>query len=86
MKVRIVVTGRRYHAAEQIPEHLVLPEGCPLDEALETIARLSPAGKGLPESCLVAVSGTHLGTLRHHKPHVLSDGDELVLIAPVAGG
>ena len=86
MKVRIVVTGRRYDAANEIPEHLTLPEACSIDEALAAIARLCPAGKGLPESCLVAVSGTHLGTLRRHKPHVLSDGDELVLIAPVAGG
>jgi hypothetical protein len=86
MKVRLVVTGRRYDAANEIPEHLTLPEGCSIDEALAAIARLCLAGKGLPESCLVAVSGTHLGTLRRHQPHVLSDGDELVLIAPVAGG
>jgi len=86
MKVRLVVTGRRYDAVEKIPEHLTLPEGCSVDEALEAIVRLCPEGKGLPDSCLVAVSGTHLGTLRRHKPCVLSEGDELVLIAPVAGG
>jgi hypothetical protein len=86
MNVRLVVTGRRYDAAEGLPERLTLPEGCPLDEALEAIARLCPEGKGLPGSCLVAVSGTHLGTLRRHRPYLLSEGDELVLIAPVAGG
>ena len=86
MKVRLVVSGRNYDAARAIPEHLALPDGCSLDEALQAVAGLCPQGQGLPESCLVAVSGTHLGTLRSHKPQVLSDGDELVLIAPVAGG
>ncbi len=86
MKVRVVVSGRNYDVAEGIPEHLSLPEQCSLDEALRTVAELCPEGKGLPASCLVAVSGTHLGTLGNHRPHVLNEGDELVLIAPVAGG
>ncbi len=86
MEVRVVVSGRNYDTAEAIPRHLTLPEGCSVDEALQAVAEFCRQGPGLPESCLVAVSGTHLGTLRRHKPHVLSDGDELVLIAPVAGG
>jgi molybdopterin converting factor small subunit len=28
----------------------------------------------------------HLGTLRAHQAHPLCDGDELLLLAPVAGG
>jgi molybdopterin converting factor small subunit len=86
MQVRLVVTGRGYDAARQIPEHLALPEGCSIDEALQAVARLYPQGKGLAGSCLVAVSGAHLGTVRSHKPHVLNEGDELVVVAPVAGG
>jgi molybdopterin converting factor small subunit len=86
MKVRLLVTGRSYETAEQIPGQLTLPEGSSVDEALQAMAGFCAAGKGLPESCLVAVSGTHLGTLRRHQPYTLSDGDELVLIAPVAGG
>ena len=86
MKVRLVVSGRNYDAADAIPEQLTLPEGSSVDEALQAVAELVAPEKALPESCLVAVSGTHLGTLRSHKPHVLTDGDELVLIAPVAGG
>ena len=86
MKVRVVVSGRNYDTAEAIPQHLTLPEGCSVDEVLQAVAEFCRQGPGLQESCLVAVSGTHLGTLRRHRPHVLSDGDELVLIVPVAGG
>jgi molybdopterin converting factor small subunit len=86
MRVRVVVSGRNYDTAEAIPQDLTLPEGCSVDEALRAVAEFCRQGNALPESCLVAVSGTHLGTLRSHKPEVLTDGDELVLIAPVAGG
>ena len=57
-----------------------------MDEALGVLAALMPEGKSLPKSCLVAVSGAHVGTVASHRPRVLRDGDELVLIAPVAGG
>ena len=86
MKVRVVITGRGYPAAERLPEELTLADGCSLDEALQTLAALAPAGRGLDGSCLVAVSGTHLGTIRSHRARVLGDGDELTIIAPVAGG
>jgi len=86
MNIQVVITGRGYHAAEELPERLALPDDCGLDEALRTLAVLMPGGKGLAESCLVAVSGTHLGTVRSHGPCVLRDGDELMIIAPVAGG
>ena len=86
MKVRLVISGRNYDTARAIPEQLTLPEGCSIDEALQSVAELYSPGQGLPESCLVAVSGTHLGTLRRHSPRQLQDGDELVVIAPVAGG
>ena len=86
MKIQVVISGRRYDAAETIPEQFTLPDDATVDDALEALAELFPVDKKLPESCLVAVSGTHLGTLREHKPQPLRDGDELVVIAPVAGG
>ena len=86
MKVRVVFSGRRYDDAEALPECLTLPDGAAVDDALRALAGLMPEGKGLPKSCLVAVSGAHLGTVGSHRPRVLRDGDELVLIAPVAGG
>ena len=86
MKVRVVLSGRSYDAAEAMPDCLTLPDGAAVDEALRQLAGLMPEGKGLPKSCLVAVSGAHLGTVASHRSRVLRDGDELVLIAPVAGG
>ena len=81
-----MVSGRGYQRSEGLPESLALPEGCSLDEALKTLASLMPGNRGLDGSCLIAVSGTHLGTVRSHRAHVLREGDELVVIAPVAGG
>jgi molybdopterin converting factor small subunit len=86
MKVRVVISGRNYHAAQSVPEQLQLPEGSSLDDALAALAEHLNNGDRLPESCLVAVSGVHLGNLRSHRPRVLCEGDELLLIAPVAGG
>jgi len=86
MQVRVVISGRNYDAAQAAPGQLTLPEGCSLDDALERLAGLLPPGQRLPDSCLVAVSGRHLGTLGKHRPHQLQEGDELILIAPVAGG
>ena len=37
-------------------------------------------------SCLVVVSGRHLGTIARHENIALAATDELMLIAPVAGG
>ena len=86
MQVRIVIAGRHYDAAESIPKELTLPPECSLDAALQTLQGLLPNGTRLPDSCLVAVSGVHLGTLGKHRPQVLRPGDELLLLAPVAGG
>lgn len=86
MNVRVVFSGRNYQDAGAIPESLTLPDGAAVAQALDALAGFLPEGKVLSKSCLVAVSGMHLGTVGHHRPRVLRDGDELVLIAPVAGG
>jgi len=86
MQVRVVVSGRNYHWAEALPDRLTLAEGCSLDAALEALAAAMPEGQRLSQSCLVAVSGSHLGTLKAHRSCVLRDGDELLVLAPVAGG
>jgi molybdopterin converting factor small subunit len=86
MRLCVVISGRNYDAAQCVPRELTVPDGCSLDAALETLAGLMPADRPLSGDCLVAVSGTHVGTLRRHRPHVLREGDELLLLAPVAGG
>jgi molybdopterin converting factor small subunit len=86
MNIRIVITGRFYHTMDSLPDQLTLPDGASVDDALAELSSRLPADQPLPTSCLVAVSGRHLGTLADHQPATLSDGNELVLIAPVAGG
>lgn len=86
MNIRVMISGRSYDAASDIPAELTLPDGASLDDALQAVAERLPEGRPLPPSCLVSVSGNHLGTIASHTRRVLVEGDELVLIAPVAGG
>ena len=86
VKIRLTIAGRSYHVAEKLPQSLELPAGASLDDALQQLAALLPADAALDPRCLVAVSGTHVGTLHSHRPHALRDGDELLVLAPVAGG
>ena len=86
MKIRTVITGRFYHATSSLPDELDLADGASVDDALAELSSRLPTDQSLPASCLVAVSGKHLGTLSAHESATLKEGDELVLIAPVAGG
>ena len=86
MKIRVSMMGRHYHEAERLPELLDLQEQASLDDALDRLGELLAPGDGFPGSCLVAVSGKHVGTIASHSSVTLMDGDELMLLAPVAGG
>ena len=86
MQLRLFISGRNYNLAEGIPDRMSLPDGATLDDALEALKGLLPGGTWLPASCLVAVSGRHCGTVASHSGEKLRDGDELVVLAPVAGG
>ena len=86
MHIRIAFSGRGYDRARSLPEDLELPDGGTLDDALNRLAELLPDDSPLPAACLIAISGEHAGTVGRHAPRPLVDGDELVLIAPVAGG
>jgi len=86
MEIRIVVTGRSYHTAAAVPETLVLDEGASLDDALQLINEALEEGAALPGSCLIAIDNQHMGTVASHSNTALQCGQELVLIAPVAGG
>jgi len=86
MKISVIVTGRSYHTAEGLPDEIELADESTVDDGIAALATQLTDGSQFPPSCLVAVSGQHLGTLDSHEPRVLRDGDELTLIAPVAGG
>jgi hypothetical protein len=86
MQLRFMMMGRSYDASAQLPESVELTDGATIEEALEAIDKLLPAGQTLPASCLVVLTGRHLGTVARHEATTVSALDELVLIAPVAGG
>jgi molybdopterin converting factor small subunit len=86
MMVKVVITGRGYDAAQDVPAQLSLAEQVTVDDALRAIDRLLPDGRRLAASCLVALGGEHLGTVASHPARTLHEGDELLIIAPVAGG
>ncbi len=86
MKIQIVVTGRGYDAAETLPNELTLADDASLEQALLALEEYFPDDRPLPPTCLLAVSGRHLGTVSQFQSITLREGDELTLIAPVAGG
>ena len=86
MKIRLVVTGRGYHAAESLPDQWEMPDGATVDDVIHMLVERYGEGPGWSATSLVAVAGRHLGTVTSHVPAVLHDGDEVTLIAPVAGG
>jgi len=86
MKIRVMLTGRSYHTAASLPAELDLDEGASLDDALSQINATLTAEASLPDSCLIAIGGQHVGTVASHPDVALQDDQELVLIAPVAGG
>jgi len=81
MTIRITTAGRAYHQL-RLPERIELAAGATTADALTALS----AHAALPASCLLALGGKHLGTLANHPPAPLRDGDELLLLAPVAGG
>ena len=86
LNVQIVFMGHRYDAAPSVPDRLCLRDGATVDDALKAITEQLSGGNRISASCLVAVSGMHLGTLGDHRTRILKDGDEVLLLAPVAGG
>ncbi len=86
MNVRLLYTGRSYQTGQTLPDEITLADGAGSDDALRAINEMLPAGEPLPPTCLVTGAGQHLGTVASHAARQLRDGDEIVLIAPVAGG
>ena len=86
MKIRLILTGRSYHNAATLPDELELSEGATLQQAIDRVNELLPAEASLTPSCLIALSGQHVGAISNFEDRQLADGQELTFIAPVAGG
>lgn len=86
MKVRLVYSGRGYDAVAKLPAEIPLTDGDDIDQLIAAVNQLLPDDRPLPRSAVVAVAGRHLGTVGQHAPQALREGDEVVIVAPVAGG
>ena len=86
MRIPLVVTGRGSHAIENLPDQLDVPDQASVDDVIRLLVERYGEGPGWSASCLIAVAGRHLGTVASHLPATLREGDEVTLIAPVAGG
>jgi molybdopterin converting factor small subunit len=85
MQIQLQFTGRGYPAAHRLPEEIDLEPGADLATALRRISA-HLGDETLSNSCLIAVSGKHVGTLGNYINQTLRDGDEIIVLAPVAGG
>ena len=86
MKLRLTMMGRRYDASAALPAELELDPPARIDDALHAVTQLLREAESLSPSCLIVLNGQHLGSVGRHDNAVLAEHDELVLIAPVAGG
>jgi len=86
MNVRVFITGRAYHLAEAFPDVLEFDQGATVASVLAKLADLLPEGGQLPPTCMVTLSGRHLGSVAGFDDCPLREGDEVALIVPVAGG
>ncbi len=86
MKIQVIISGRAYHTMQDVPESLDLAGAATLDDALARIGDHLSDHEQLPPTAMIAVGGKHVGTLARHESCDLSDGDDIVLIVPVAGG
>jgi len=86
MKIRIAFTGRNYHQGGNATSDFELNEGATLVDAIAALSQSMAEEASLPASCLIARNGAHVGAVGNPPPTPLSDGDELLFIAPVAGG
>lgn len=86
MNIRLIVAAPMNPLIQDLPSRLGLAEGSTVDDALDLVTKMLRESNRLPESSLLAVSGTFLGTVKSHRGRQLRDNDELEIIAPASGG
>lgn len=86
MKIRLLVTGRRYHQAVSLPDELEVAAGGCVRDALDSVNELLPEAVKLEDTCMLAVNGSHVGSVADFQNVPLTENAELVVFSPVAGG
>jgi len=86
MRIRVTLTGRSYHLADGLPAAIELSDGGTIDDVLSDLSQRLGDDAPLPATCLISVGGKHIGSVANHDNRALADNDEVLLIAPVAGG
>ncbi len=86
MKVRLTLMGRGYDRTSSLPSEVDVTLGACLGDVLHLIQSHYGELVPLSTSWLVVVNGQHLGTVERYEDVELRERDDLMLIAPVAGG
>jgi molybdopterin converting factor small subunit len=86
VNVRIAVVGWQYHVTGQLPRSVEVLDGATVDVALTALRAAMPDGRELSPHAMLAVAGRHIGTVELHDACRLREGDEMMVIVPVAGG
>lgn len=84
MEIRLLMTGRGYHEADQLPATVELAADATATDAVGMLKERYP--KLVVDSMLVLVDGKHAGTVAECASLPLQPNSELELVAPVAGG
>lgn len=84
MQIQLFITGRMYHLADGAPDRIDLPDDATLTQAVAALQQLLP--EPLPDTTLLSVGNRHCGSIGRFDDCDLRDGDELIVVAPVAGG
>jgi molybdopterin converting factor small subunit len=84
MRIRIQVAGRGYDSTK-LPEQMEFAANETVASALAKLREHLGDGN-LSPTTLVILAGRHLGSIANYEDAPLADGDELMLLQPVAGG
>ncbi len=86
MTITVTLSGRLYNLRPARPVEVTLPAEATVQDVLQTLRRDETTRSCLVDSALLAVSGKHIGTVAKHSVVTLSQGDDLLIFAPMAGG
>ncbi|MEQ9501182.1 MAG: MoaD/ThiS family protein [Deltaproteobacteria bacterium] len=90
IRVHVVVQGRIGAGWQNIDEHFALPEGATLGDLIDTADRggfdLSGSIAKSPHLAHTLMLNGERCAVEKNRDRVLADGDQVFLLAPIAGG